>query len=219
MNLKLFLTILFFTISFAQLGKILPQDDSKNDKELQHFMAALKNALLTKDKDFIKRHITDRAFITNESFSKVSSSEFYKFYFSKAEDEKAFWSDLEFVFTIGGGKITESGEKRSYYMPYTSANANDGFAFEELGTYMIIIDKNVPAFSKPALNSNTLTTLDYDIVEWDWEHREDDFIGIKLKEKVQAYVKADKIVQANTTRCGLIYENGAWKIEYLGAFH
>lgn len=214
---------IWFSISaLAQVKQILPKDESNQDSELYDFVEALKEATYSRDTSFICSHIAAFTYIPIEGGERVGKERFIRYYFSGGESyNEDLWSSLEEVFAIGGGAFNEAGNnKEAYFMPYTSAAIYNDDYFTSLGVVLALSDE-VYVYEKPNTKAKIIETLDHEIILSDetllnsipaWE-------AVRTKEGILGFVRSVDVVYTVSNRCGLIKENGLWKLEYSGSYH
>lgn len=214
--------IVFFVFSMlsiaaiGQVGEIKPFDQSSEDPDLKQFIERLKVAVNKRDKEYIKTIIATSTYIPFEGGETTTSEEFYDFYFNQTDHGYDLWEDLEYIFSIGGGGFGKS--KNEFYMPYTSANIHDSDPFTELGTYVIALSPSTHVYERPDTNSKIVATLNYNIVEVDYEEYRTKWETIVLDTGRKGYVKSSDVIYTVSTRSGFIKEDGKWKLKFAGPY-
>jgi hypothetical protein len=220
----LFIQIAYSTICFAQIGKILPVDETQKDSTFYKFYCNLRTITNNKDINALASLLTDKLMIAVEGEGKwVSKKEFLKFHNAK-DNYKELWNILNDVFTIGGGKFKMEGvgnnKVRCFYAPYIApsliCNNNDHLLLE-LWPYSIAIDDSAIVYEKKSKESKIITVLNYDIVENNIEN--DDVIfpqqwfSIKLKNGDKGFVDGKLIRNVFNVECKFVCIYNHWKVK------
>lgn len=215
--------ILFVPItSFAQLRQVLPIDQSDQDPELCEFIESLHKATILRDTSFIINNISEMTYTPFEGGERTNKEAFINYYFTQQENySDTLWLSLEDVFSIGGGAFNEAGaNENEYFMPYiSSAIYNDDY-FSSLAV-VVAMSSEVKLYEKPDTNSRVIKTLNYEVIPLD-EERFDSVVGweVVLSNEGQiAYALSSEVEYTVSNRCGLLKENGLWKLQYSGSFH
>lgn len=214
------LTVLCLLYSFdamAQEGKIEPFDESSKDPSLVKFIERLKKALEERDQSYIRSIIASKSYIPREGGETTTPEQFYNFYFVEKGHRYDLWKSLEYVFDIGGGGFKEGGTE--YFMPYTSANLHNGRPFEELSSHVIALSDKTPVYEKLFSNSTIIAHVNYEILRVDPEKdRGYSWVPILLKDSIKGYIKSSDVINTIDIRCGLILEEGKWKLKFAGYY-
>ena len=204
------------TNTFGQLAKVEPFDESAQDPTLVTFLEQLRTAVNNRDKEHIRTIIASESYIPFEGGETTTPEEFFSFYFERTDHSYNIWEALEYSFKIGGGGFGTS--KDSYYIPYTSANLHDSDPFTELGSYVIALTASTPVYERTSANSKVIATLNYDIVQVDYEEYQANWETVVLNSGTKGYVKSSDVVYTIDTRCGFVNEQGNWKLKFAGPF-
>ena len=202
--------------TFGQLGKIEPFDQSLQEPTLVQFIERLKTAVKIRDKEHIRTIIASESYIPFEGGETTTPEEFFTFYFERSDHSYSIWEALEYSFSIGGGGFGTS--KNSYYIPYTSANLHDSEPFTELGSYIIALSASTPIYERPSGNSKIISTLNYDIIQVDFEEYQANWETVILNNGTKGYVKSSDVIYTIDTRCAFVKEEGNWKLKSAGPF-
>lgn len=207
-------------ILFGQIEQVKPFDESNQDESLVLFIKELKKATLIKDESFIKQNLAKETYIPSTSVETASPERFYDYYFNDESNSGVLWNSLNFVFKIGGGGFKNISTKTEYCMPYTSANLHDSEPFTEIASYVIALSSNTKVHKEANSESQIIKLLDYEIINISPEMSDlsEHWLKVITAEGKTGYVESTKVTHTISIRCGLVKENGRWKIKYCDGF-
>lgn len=179
------------------------------------FIQKLKTAVKNRDKDYIETIVASESFIPQE---RTTKEEFMKFYFKTSYRAAKFWENLEYIFTIGGGAFNPKNQNE-YFLPYTSANIYNSQVFSEVGSYVLSLSDSTPIYAQPNDNSRIVAHFNYEAAPVNHtENKVDGWYAIDLNSGELGFIQEIKALYTISTRCGLIKENGIWKLQYADSF-
>lgn len=218
MKTSLFFISLFFLINSTFGQEKLPRPKMEiNDPVLTEFISNLKTAVKNKDKEYIISILSSDVLVSHGGNG--GSKEFMS-HWDWSSDDSAFWSTMDKMLQLGGGKYKGDG---FYSIPYVSSNW-PGHEKYRVYEHMAITGTDVNVEINPDLKtSEVVGQFSYDIVKVDYEKSIiyfDETIWYyteSLDGKLKGYVFRDYIWSPAGYRASFEFIDNEWKMVILVA--
>lgn len=223
-SLNLLALLFFFTGPLLAQQKLIPSEANIEDATLREFLANLATAVDEKNKEFIISNLSQQM---KNSFGGDGGIEEFKQYWSWDSDPSGFWSLMEKLLSLGGGKVRHES---SYSIPYVFTDWRD--VEHDPFEYMAITGADINVREKPEAGAKVLGQLSYDIVKVDYGKSSPPFSSPKLKGvkyigpkewyfvetldgDISGFVNWNYIWSPIDYRIGFYKLDGKWVISYL----
>jgi hypothetical protein len=140
-------------------NQLLPVDHSKQDSSFSSFKKDLQNAVRTKDSTLISSSVFKDVQVTFGPDGIGIKA--FKEQWIPHNPASRFWKILDQLLNYGC-TIDTTGKKRLFICPYTYTNFPKNV---DPSNHLVLYDKNIPIFSQPSISSQTITNVDYAILE------------------------------------------------------
>jgi hypothetical protein len=192
--------------------KILPVDESKSDSSLVVFIDYLRKVVSDKDTAGLFESL-DTAIVVSHGGGVYGISEFSNRWNLNQPDNSELWTLLDTLLSMGG---TWEGDNNRYFsIPYTHSNkllSKFKYDFDYYFTAVCISDETM-VYEKPSISSESFDTLNYEIVEMDYNYMKEDFTKIQtIGKKIKGYVKTSDIVLLADHSLVIKKIESTWKI-------
>ncbi len=209
---------LFFIINsmFGQEKLPRPKMEIK-DPVLNEFITNLKDAVKNNDKEYIISILSSDVYVSHGGNGGVKE---FMSHWNWSSDDSAFWSTMDKLLQLGGGKYKGNG---FYKIPYVSSNwpGDEKYSVFE---HMAITGTNVNVRINPHLKtSEVVGQFSYDIVKVDYEKSIPAFgettwyYTESLDGKLKGYVFRDYIWSPVGYRATFEFIDTKWKMTILVA--
>lgn len=200
MKLSFQWSIVILVLAIGAAGQseryVRPVDEGKTDRSFRCFRADLISALKERNTDVLYSVLDPR--ILN-SFGGNGGIEEFKSMWKPEEENSRVWEELLAALENGGTFMDDgSGSERRFCAPYLFAEFPDELdAFEQLAAFY----PGVKVYSKPNLFSDTVATLEYNVVSVDFENSvtspddENEWLWAKIRTLggISGFVDADSL--------------------------
>jgi hypothetical protein len=214
-----FLICLCLAISFSTLAqeaprtlKLLPVDEAAKDLSWVSFKNRLLNALATRDRKFVLSILDNNV---RSGLDQQRGIVQFRQQWGLDEDDSPLWRQLPTALFLGGAFMKFEKRPAEFCAPYVSVKWPEDIDAVGGGA---IIAKEALAKAAPSSESETLTTLSYDIVEViDWEiadrapDAQQKWVKFRLKGG-EAYVPEEQIRSPVEHTACFIKTAGDWRL-------
>jgi len=193
--------------------RILPQDESGRDLELQAFEKQLEAAVDQRNAAQLMSLVSNEISVSSKRAGGVKI--FEKTWHPESRNSD-LWPTLAQILKLGGGFLrSERGVK--YCAPYTFVDFPSNL---DIYGHVIVIQNNVPLKGHPSLNSVTITNLSYNVLRVeDWRSVADEnneavrWLKVKTLGGQGGYVeKKDVRSPTDYSACFLHEDSTGWKL-------
>jgi hypothetical protein len=207
---------LFFLANISLAQEKIPRPTMEiSDPALDQFITNLKDAVKNKDKEYIINILSSDIYVSHGGNGGVDE---FKSQWDWTSDDSSFWSTMDRLLQLGGGKYKGDG---SYKIPYVSSNwpGDEKYSVFE---HMAITGTNVNVRINPHLKtSEVVGQFSYDIVKVDYEKSIPAFDEAtwyyteSLDGKLKGYVFRDYIWSPVGYRAIFEFIDNEWKMTIL----
>ena len=193
--------------------RILPEDESARDLELQAFEKQLEIAVDQRNADQLLSLVSNDISVSAKRVGGLNA--FKKAWHPESRDSE-IWSTMRQILKLGGGFLrSESGVK--YCAPYTFVNFPSNL---DIYGHVIVVRDNVPLKALPSLKSATIKNLSYYVLRvQDWRSVADQnndavrWLKVKTLGGDEGYVEKDAVRSpTDYSACFLHQETTGWKM-------
>ncbi len=194
--------------------RILPTDESINDKSLVEFISDLKEIVSKKETtslfDMLDPNIT-----VSYGGGIYGIEEFSKHWKLNSPEESELWNVFDKLLKMGGTWEKDENGADYFCIPYIHSNktfSKYDYDFDWPFT-AVCVTPIVKVYSKPITNSTEVATLSYDIVEIDSDFIHNDFTKIQtIDKRIHGYVQTLKIMNLAEEHIVIEKRENNWKI-------
>ncbi len=196
--------------------RILPVDESAEDKSLQAFVERLKKITKQKDTDGLITCL-DTGIVVSWGGGMYGLETFLEEWkLNKQPERSKFWATMQRYMTLGGAW---DDNKKEFRFPYAQSNRffqNMDFDFDWYVT-AICISPETDVYQKPLPNAKKIALLSYEVVKI--IDPGSNFIEIQtIDKKITGFVKSEQLILSADPHPILEKVNREWKIVSFAPF-
>ncbi|OUS01022.1 hypothetical protein A9Q86_09770 [Flavobacteriales bacterium 33_180_T64] len=188
-----------------------------NDSILNEFITDLKNAIKSKDKEYIINILSEDILVSHGGNGGIEE---FKTHWDWSSDDSTFWLTMDKLLRLGAGKYQNDG---FYLIPYIFSNWPEDEKYSVF-EHMVITGTNVNVRINPDLKtSEVIGQFSYDIVKVDYKKSirffdEPIWYYVEsLDGKLKGFVFHDYIWSPIDYRASFEFINNKWKLAILVA--
>ncbi|MGI8785460.1 MAG: hypothetical protein ACR2L2_17650 [Acidobacteriota bacterium] len=200
----------------AQITKILPVDEAKQDPSFFAFRTRLLTSIRQRDTTFLYGALAKD--ILNSFGGNGGIAEF-KAQWRPEDPDSKLWQTLSEVLALGGQFEKSFEGERMFVAPYVFS-ARPSVAFDSY-KHGVIIGRDVRVRRQPDLSSPTIAKLSFDVVRADWTVQAGQgaakrlWIAVQLVDGARGFVAAKYIRSPIDYRAAFVLRDGRWLLKFL----
>ncbi|MEM7104258.1 MAG: SH3 domain-containing protein [Bacteroidota bacterium] len=205
-------------VQVKEVGKLNPVDEGANDPTFVEFRNNLKAAIERKDVDYVLSQCHEEIKISFGAESGVK--DFQTMWFGDKPDESEFWQTMSKILDLGGTWFSETPV--TFVAPYIFTTFPDEY---DAFTHAAITGQGVRLRDKPTRSGKHLSTLSYNIVQWQGEGERHETIGgetypwvkVKTLDGTEGYIFGKYVHSPIGFRAGFSKYDEGWKMKFFVA--